>query len=83
MGNVIFQTVLEVQTGPACGLNFKNANFPDRAPVLSALCIISQTWSTIKIPPIILTKFHTVWMIICIVRDFNLGDFLIYIITRI
>ena len=39
-----------------------NANSLNRAPVLQALCIVSQAWSTMKIPLRILTKFHIVWM---------------------
>jgi hypothetical protein len=36
------------------------ANSHTRAPVLSALCIVSQAWSTMKIPIRILTKFQEV-----------------------
>jgi hypothetical protein len=39
-----------------------NANFLIGAPVLQALSIVSQAWSTIKIPLGILTKFHIVWI---------------------
>ena len=36
------------------------ANSHIRAPVLSALCIVSQAWSTMQIPIWILTKFQVV-----------------------
>ena len=35
-----------------------NAIFLCRAPVLQALCIVSQAWSTMKIPLGILTEFQ-------------------------
>ena len=38
-----------------------NAN-NNRAPVLQALCIVSQAWSTMKKQFGIITKFHIVWM---------------------
>ena len=39
-----------------------NANFLYRAPVLSALCKVSQAGSTMKITLGKYTKFHLVWM---------------------
>jgi hypothetical protein len=39
-----------------------NANFLNRALVLQALCIVSQAWSTMKIPLGILSKFQIVWI---------------------
>ena len=45
-GGTILHNVYEVvggaHSGPARGLNSENANFLNRVPVLSALCIISQ-----------------------------------------
>jgi hypothetical protein len=39
-----------------------NANFLNRAAVLQAICIVSQAWSTMKIPLGTLTQFQIVWI---------------------
>jgi hypothetical protein len=39
-----------------------NANCHNRAPVLQALCIVSQAWFIMKIPLGKWTKFQVGWM---------------------